>query len=156
MIYLGKITATLDEARELAQTKLLDFSGYQKLKEVIAAQGGNPAVLERFELLPNATGMREIASPRAGYVSAIEAESIGTASAMIGAGRDTKEDTIDPAVGVILEVKTGQKVDAGAVLCRLYYTNPERVEEAAQMVEDAFRISSTAPEERNLILEVVG
>ena len=156
MIYLGKITATLDEARELAQTKLLDFSGYQKLKEVIAAQGGNPTVLERFELLPNATGMREIASPRAGYVSAIEAESIGTASAMIGAGRDTKEDTIDPAVGVILEVKTGQKVDAGAVLCRLYYTNPERVEEAAQMVEDAFRISSTAPEERNLILEVVG
>ena len=89
-------------------------------------------------------------------MSAIEAEYIGLASSMIGAGRDTKEDAIDPAVGVILEVKIGQKVDAGAVLCRLYYTSEEHVEEAAQLVEDAFRISGTAPEERELILEVVG
>jgi pyrimidine-nucleoside phosphorylase len=156
MIYLGKIVPTLDDARELAQSKLLDGSGYQKFKEVIQAQGGNPQVLDRFELLPNATGVREIASPRAGYISAIEAELIGQASSSIGAGRDTKEDTIDPAVGVILEVKVGQKVDAGGVLCRLYYTKEDRVEEAAQMVEDAFRISATAPEERELILEVVG
>ena len=92
----------------------------------------------------------------AGYVSAIDAELIGQASAMIGAGRDTKEDAIDPAVGVILEVKVGQKIDAGGVLCRLYYTNEEHVDEAAQSVEDAFRISGTVPEERALILEVVG
>jgi len=156
MIYLGKISATLEEARELAQAKLLDGSGYRKFKEVIAAQGGNPQVLDRFELLPNATGAREIASPRAGYVSAIDAEYIGQASAMIGAGRDTKDDAIDPAVGVILEVKVGQKVDSGGVLCRLYYTQDEHVDEAAQLVEDAFRISSNAPENRELILEVVG
>src|SRR6202795_561289 len=156
MIYLGKITATLDEARELAQTKLLDGSGYRKLKDVIAAQGGNPQVLDRFELLPNATGAREISSPRAGYISVIDAEYIGQASSMIGAGRDTKEDSIDPAVGVILEVKVGQKVDAGGVLCRLYYTREDNVDEAAQLVEDAFRIASTAPESRELILEVVG
>ncbi len=155
MIFLAKITPTLDEARELAQQKLLDGSGYRKFKEVIEAQGGNPQVLDRFELLPNATGVREISSPRAGYVSAIAAEDIGMASAMIGAGRNTKEDTIDPAVGVILEVKVGQKVEAGAVLCRVYYTSDEHVEEASQQVEDAFRISSTPPEERELILEVV-
>jgi len=156
MIYLGKVTATLDEARELATRKLLDGSGYRKLKEVIAAQGGNPQVLDRFELLPNATGAREISSPRAGYISAIDAEYIGQASSMIGAGRDTKDDSIDPAVGVILEVKAGQKVDAGGVLCRLYYTREDNVEEAAQLVEDAFRISSAVPESRELILEVVG
>jgi pyrimidine-nucleoside phosphorylase len=156
MIHLGKLTATLDEARELAQKKLLDGSGYRKLKDVIAAQGGNPQVLDRFELLPNATGAREISSPRAGYISAIDAEYIGQASSMIGAGRDTKEDSIDPAVGVILEVKVGQKVDAGGVLCRLYYTREDNVDEAAQLVEDAFRIASTAPESRELILEVVG
>lgn len=156
MIFLGKVAPSLEEAREIAQTKLLDRSGYQKFKDVIAAQGGNPQVLDRFELLPNATGAREISSPRAGYVSVIDAEYIGQASAMIGAGRDMKEDSIDPAVGVILEVKVGQKVDAGGVLCRLYYTGEERVEEAAQLVEDAFRISATAPEERELILEVVG
>ena len=155
MIFLAKIVPTLDEGRELAQQKLLDGSGYRKFKEVIEAQGGNPQVLDRFELLPNATGVREIASPRAGYVSAIDAEDIGMASSMIGAGRNTKEDSIDPAVGVILEVKTGQKIEAGAVLCRLYYTREENLEEAAEQIEDAFRISATPPEERELILEVV-
>jgi pyrimidine-nucleoside phosphorylase/thymidine phosphorylase len=155
MIFLAKITTTLDEAREMAQQKLLDGSGYKKFKDVIEAQGGNPQVLDRFELLPNATGVREISSPRAGYISAIDAEGIGKASSMIGAGRNTKEDTIDPAVGVILEVKVGQKVEGGAVLCRLYYTGEEHVEEASQQIEDAFRISASAPEERELILEVV-
>ena len=113
-------------------------------------------MLDRFDLLPNASGAREILCPRPGYISAINAEDIGLASAMIGAGRDTKEDTIDPAVGVILEGKIGQKMDAGTVLCRIYHTSEDRLEEAAQLVEDAFRISAHAPDERNLILEVVG
>ena len=156
MIYLGKKAASLEEARRLAEEKLVDGSGYKKLKQVVAAQGGNPQALDKFELLPNATGMREVASPRGGYVSSINAEDIGAASNMIGAGRDKKEDSIDPAVGIILEVKAGEKVDAGSVLCRLYYTKEDRVEEAAEMVEDAFRISAQKPEERELILEVVG
>jgi len=155
MIYLGKVTSTLEEARELAQRKLLDGSGYRKLKEVIQAQGGNPAVLDRFELLPNATGVREILSPRAGFVSSVDAEDIGRAAMMIGAGRDSKDDVIDPAVGVILEVKPGQRVEADSVLCRLYYTKEDNVDEAAQLVEDAFRISNHPPEEYDLILEVV-
>jgi pyrimidine-nucleoside phosphorylase len=156
MIFLGKKTASLDDARRLAEKHLVDGSGYRKFKQVVAAQGGNAQALDKFELLPNATGMREITSPRGGYVSAINAEDIGVASNMIGAGRDKKEDTIDPAVGIILEVKTGEKVDAGSVLCRLYYTKEDRVEEAAEMVEDAFSLSPQKPDERELILEVVG
>lgn len=155
MIHLGKVAATLEEAREIAQRRLLDGSGYRKLKEVIQAQGGNPLVLDRFELLPNATGMREITSPRSGFVSSIDAEDIGRAAMMIGAGRDRKEDQIDPAVGVILEVKPGHRVEMDSVLCRLYYTREDHVEEAAQLVEDAFRISNQPPEEYDLILEVV-
>jgi pyrimidine-nucleoside phosphorylase len=156
MIHLGKKAATLEEARRIAEQHLVDGSAYRKFKQVVAAQGGNPLALDKFELLPNATGMREIVSPRAGYVSSINAEDIGVASNMIGAGRDKKEDAIDPAVGIILEVKTGEKVDAGSVLCRLYYTKEDRVEEAAEMVEDAFRISAQKPDDRELILEVVG
>lgn len=156
MIYLAKLTPTLDAAREVAQTKLLDGSGYRKLKEVIAAQGGNPQVLDRFDLLPNATGMREIVTTRGGYVSAIDAEEIGKAVMMIGGGRTSKEDVIDPAVGIILEVKSGEKVEAGAVLCRLYHTTETNLEEAAEIVEGAFRISSAPPEQRDIILEVVG
>lgn len=155
MIFLGRRTMTLDEARERAQNALLDGSGYRKLKEVIQAQGGEPRVLDHFDLLPNATGVREITSPRNGYISAVDAQSIGLAASMIGAGRDTKDDPIDPAVGVILEVKVGQKVDAGSVLCRIYYTKEDRLEDAANLVEDAFRLSTAPPDERELILEVV-
>jgi pyrimidine-nucleoside phosphorylase len=89
-------------------------------------------------------------------VSVIDAQYIGQASTMIGAGRDTKEDSIDLAVGVILEVKVGQKVEPGGVLCRIYHTKEDRLEEAAEMLEDAFRISANPPEERDIILEVVG
>ncbi len=156
MIYVSKVTSSLEEAREVAQAQLLEGAGYRKLKEVIEAQGGNAQVLDKFELLPNATGAREITSPRAGFVSAINAEDVGRAAAIIGAGRESKDDTIDPAVGVILEVKVGEKVEAGSVLCRLYYTGEGRLEEAAEVIEDAFRISSHPPEERELILEVVG
>jgi pyrimidine-nucleoside phosphorylase len=156
MIFLGKKAASLEEARQIAETKIVDGSAYKKFKQVVQAQGGNAQALDRFELLPNATGMREIAAPRAGYVSAIQAEDIGRASTMMGAGRNRKEDGIDPAVGVILEVKIGEKVDSGAVLCRLYYTREDGLDEAAEMVEDAFRISQTKPEPRELILEVIG
>ena len=155
MIHLGKKAATLDEARKIAEDKLMDGSAYAKFKAVVEAQGGNSQALDRFDLLPNATGMREVVTPRAGFVSAIMAEDIGRASQMMGAGRARKEDLIDPAVGVILEVKIGEKVEAGSVLCRLYYTSEEGLEEAAELVEDAFRISGNRPEERELILEVV-
>jgi pyrimidine-nucleoside phosphorylase len=75
---------------------------------------------------------------------------------MIGAGRNRKEDAVDPAVGVILEVKVGQRVDPGGVLARLYYTKEDGLDEAAELIEDAFRISTNTAEERALILEVVG
>src|SRR4029079_3642038 len=139
MIFLGKKSASLDEARQIAVKHLVDGSAYKKFKQAVQAQGGNPQALDKFELLPNATGMREITSPRAGYVAAIDAQDIGVASNMIGAGRDKKEDSIDPAVGIILEVKAGEKVDAGSVLCRISYTKGDRVEEAAGMGEDRFR-----------------
>lgn len=158
MIYLGKIDKTLDEARRRAEHLLITGEGYRKFKEVIAAQGGNPKVLDQFELLPNATDVREVACPRTGYISSIDAELIGRASTMIGAGRDTRDDSVDPAVGIILEGKIGQRMEAGSVLCRIYITqttNPERLEEAAELIEDAFRISQQSPESRNVILETV-
>src|SRR5690348_11292665 len=77
MIHLAKITPTLDDARHEAENKLADGSAFRKLQNVVQAQGGDPKSLDKFELLPNATGMREIASPRAGYVTAIDAEDIG-------------------------------------------------------------------------------
>lgn len=158
MIYLGKITPTLDEARRKAEELLISGAGYRKLKDVITAQGGNAKVLDQFELLPNATDVREVNCPRTGYISNIDAELVGRASTMIGAGRDKMDDAIDPAVGIILEGKIGQRMEAGSVLCRFYITqstDPERLDEAADLIEDAFRISQQPPDQRKVILETV-
>jgi pyrimidine-nucleoside phosphorylase/thymidine phosphorylase len=155
MIYLGKAAATLEEARERAAELLANGAALKKFQEVIAAQGGNPAVLDHFELLPNATGAQEILSPRAGYITKINAADIGHAASLLGAGRDTMDRAIDPAVGVILERKVGERVPAGSRLCTLYYTDETRVEDAAQLVEDAFHIAATPPEPRELVLEVI-
>jgi pyrimidine-nucleoside phosphorylase len=154
MIFLGKITPRWTKRARLAEDKLMDGSAYRKFKDVVEAQGGNPQALDRFELLPNATGVREF-SRRARVSSAPSRPKTSAGLADDRRGPRTQGRRIDPAVGVILEVKVGEKVDAGAVLCRLYYTGEENVDEAAELVEDAFRISGSAPEERELILEVV-
>jgi pyrimidine-nucleoside phosphorylase/thymidine phosphorylase len=155
MIHLANPSQPIDSARERAGELLASGEALAKLQQVIAAQGGNPEALNQFELLPNATGAREIISPRAGYVTRINAEDVGQASVLLGAGRDTMEKPIDPAVGIILERKVGEKVPAGGRLCTLYYTDETHLEEAAQLVEDAFHISANAAEPRELVLEVV-
>ncbi len=155
MIALGNKGQSLEGAREQAAQLLASGAALTKFQQVIAAQGGNPDVLTQFELLPNATGAREILSPRAGYVSRINAEDVGQAAALLGAGRDAMDGQIDPAVGVILERKVGEKVAAGGRLCTLYHTDETHLEEAAQLVEDAFHISAAAPEPRELVLEVI-
>jgi pyrimidine-nucleoside phosphorylase len=156
MIFQAKVTGTLEEARDLALTKLVDGSAYKKFKEVVTAQGGDARALDKFELLPNATGERVINAPRSGYVSAIDAEDIGRAAMMIGAGRSTKEDSVDPAVGVILDVKVGEKVEAGAPVARVYHTREDNLDEAVELAEGAFRYSAQPPDPRDIILEVVG
>src|SRR5712692_1538945 len=155
MINLANRSQNLDAAREEAGQILASGAAFTKFQQVIAAQGGNPDVLNQFELLPNASGAREILSPRAGFISRINAEDIGLASVMLGAGRDTMERQIDPAVGIILERKVGEKVPAGGRLCTLYHTDDTHLEEAAQLVEDAFHISGAPPDPRELVLEVV-
>ena len=114
-------------------------------------------MLDKFELLPNATGMREITSPRAGYVSAIDAEDIGLASNMIGAGRDT-QGRRDRSGRRRHPRSQGRREGGRRLACCAACTTPseDRVEEAAELVEDAFRISGQTPDERELILEVVG
>ena len=155
MIYLGKPARSIDSARDQAQQLLADGSALAKFRDVITAQEGNPDVLTQFELLPNASGEHIISSPRAGFISRINADDIGRAAVLLGAGRDNVDDTIDPAVGVILQCKVGDQVVEGSRLCALYYTEETRLQEAVLLVEDAFRLSSIQPEPRDLALDLV-
>lgn len=155
MIYLGESSRSIDSARDQAQQLLADGSAIQKFRDVIAAQGGDPEIVYRFDLLPNASGEQVVSSPRDGYISRINADDIGRAAAMLGAGRDNMEDPIDPAVGVILQSKVGDQVVAGQQLCALYYTDEANLPDAISLVEDAFRLSANPPETRDLILDLV-
>lgn len=155
MIYLGKGDFSIEQARALAQQCLTEGTAFALLQTVIAAQGGDANCLTDFSLLPNATGEKLITSPREGYISRINADDIGRAAAMLGAGRERMDQQIDPAVGIILQAKVGDMVQAGQGLCALYFTDDTHLAEAEQLVEDAFRLSSNPPEQRDLVLDLV-
>jgi pyrimidine-nucleoside phosphorylase len=155
MIYLGESNRSIDSARDQAQELLTDGSALAKFTTVIAAQGGDPEVLTDFQRLPNATGEQIITSPRTGFISRITADDIGQAACMLGAGRDSVDDDIDHAVGVVLQCKVGDQVTEGSRLCALYYTDETNLQEAIQLVEDAFRLSASQPEPRELALDLV-
>ena len=135
----------------------MDGSGYKKFKEVVEAQGGNPQVLDKFELLPNATGVREITSPRAGYVSVIDAEDIGVASNMIGAGRDT-QGRRDRSGGGRDSGSEGRREGGCRRACSAASTTPRKTtwKKPPTWWKTPSASPAQKPEERELILEVVG
>lgn len=155
MIFLADSTLSVESAREKAESVLADGSALAAFAGVIEAQGGDREVLENFEKLPNPGNAEVITSPRDGFVSRISAEDVGRAAVLLGAGRTSPDDTVDPAVGIVLEAKVGQQVLNGTRLCALYFNDDTHLEEAKELVEDAFRISFRQPEERNLVLDLI-
>jgi pyrimidine-nucleoside phosphorylase len=155
MICLAHPDRTLESAKEEAFQLLNDGKGLQKFRELIETQGGNPQVIDSFELLPNASAEFVISSPRAGYVSRISADDIGRAVALIGQKAGNTEGGLDAAVGIVLEHKVGDRINAGERLCTIYYNDDTNLEEASATVEDAFRISATAPDIHPLVYEVL-
>ncbi len=155
MIYLADPTISIEDARVRATAAVEDGSALQTLSKVIGAQGGNPDVLQDFAELPNPQGAVPVMSPREGFVSRINAQDIGRAAVMLGASAEGPQGKADPAVGVVLETKVGQQVFNGTRLCALYYNDESTLEEAQELVEDAFRISSNPPPARELVLDLI-
>lgn len=155
MIFLADTTISIESARDRAMSVIADGSALKALASVVGAQGGDAEALTDFEKLPLTKAAAPITSPRDGYISKINAADIGRAAVLLGAGRLEPEDEIDPAVGVVLEAKVGQQVLNGTRLCSLYYNDEANLEEAQQLVEDAFRISTKEPEPRDLVLDLI-
>lgn len=155
MVMVAHPDRTLDSAKDQMFKLLNDGSALAKFRQLIEVQGGNPAFIDNFELLPNASADFVVSSPRGGYVSRISADDIGRAVMLLGAGREKIDSEIDAAVGIVLEHKVGDRIQPGERLCTIYYNEETHLEEATQMVEDAFHISSTQPEARPLIYEVI-
>jgi pyrimidine-nucleoside phosphorylase len=123
----------------------------EKFRTMVRLQGGDPGITDDTSLLPAAEMQRDFPAPASGYISAVNAETIGKACIVLGAGRREVEDNIDHAVGVSGLVKIGQEVKEGDKLLTLHSNNPERAAEAEAMLANAFEISTDRPDEPELI-----
>jgi pyrimidine-nucleoside phosphorylase len=121
MIYLGKKAPTIEEARSLAEQALYNGKALSLFVEFVVAQGGDSCVSEQpEEVLPKANKVIQVLSPITGYISRIHGEKVGLAAMKSGAGRETKESSIDPSAGVVLYKKCGDKVEVGQCLAEIH------------------------------------
>ncbi len=153
MLVLGKAAATVDEGRAKIRAAIADGSGLEVFRRMIAAQGGNPAVVDDPGLLPQAPHVVEVRAPRAGFVASIHAEEVGHAAVDLGAGRCHKEDVIDPAVGFVLRKKVGDPVAQNEVLALAHVRDPESSRKSIERFAAAYVIAEQAPAPRPLVLE---
>jgi len=131
-------------------------AAFETMKRWIAAQGGNAAALEDFSLLPQAGTEHTVAAPRTGWLCHMDTQLVGEASAVLGAGRQKKEDAIDYAAGIVLKKKTGDFVRAGEPLAVLYTNTPASVAESERILLRSLAWGENAPEKPKLIYGVVG
>ncbi|MBM7555261.1 pyrimidine-nucleoside phosphorylase [Halanaerobacter jeridensis] len=155
MLQLSNVVETKEEAINKATTALNNGAALNKLKEMIANQGGNSEVVDDYQLLPQGENKLEIKAQQSGYVQKIKAKDVGLSAMLLGAGRATKEDEIDLAVGIELTKKVGDEVTAGSTLATLIYDSEEDLEEAKDKLNSAYQIGKEAPEENPLIYDVV-
>ena len=144
MLYLaGK--GSLEECRRMAEEAVASGAAYEKLKQMFAAQGGDVSVLDDPDKFQKAKFSRPLLAAESGYLVRMNTEMVGNASVCLGAGRITKEDTIDFAAGIVLHKKTGDKVEAGECLATLYADHDEKFAAAEEMFRAALTFGP-APE----------
>ena len=150
MLYLiGQGSRGVCRAR--AEKAIADGTAFAKLQEMVQAQGGDTAVLTDTAKFPQAPCRHEVRAERSGYITYMDTERCGLVSVELGAGRETKDSVIDPAAGIRLQKKYGDRVEAGDVLAVLYTSQPESIAAAERLYESAVIIGDAAPEKRPLI-----
>ena len=144
-----------ETARKRLEEALRSGRGLAKLKEMIAAQGGDARVCDDTSLLPQAPFVRDVLCPRDGYLSKVDAAALGLMARDLGAGRCRKEDPVDPAVGFVMKKRIGDPVRKGDVLCTLYMRREEDLDAAAGKALNAVRFSEEPCEKAKLIRALV-
>ena len=150
MLFLAE-KGSLDDCRKLAVQRIADGSALQKFRDMIAAQGGDPAVVNDYSIFPQASIQREIRAEESGYVSHMDTQNCGISAMLLGAGRATKEDSIDHAAGIILNIKPGEFVEKGQALAVLYTNDPNTLDSAEQQLRASIHLSSVKPQVQPLI-----
>ncbi|MGN7476544.1 pyrimidine-nucleoside phosphorylase [Solibacillus silvestris] len=154
MVVLGGKAETIVEARKMLEEVVANGAALDVLKKFIAAQGGDASVVDEPSRLPQAKFKFDVPAKQAGYIAKIEADDIGTAAMLLGAGRATKESEIDLAVGLVLRKKVGDKVEEGESLMTIH-ANTENVDTVLEKIYAHIYISSEKVEAPKLIEAII-
>ena len=150
----GEITE-LSEGIEKIDDVINSGLALSKLREFIIESGGNGDLVDDYSILPIAKNKMEVFSNKEGYVSKIKAEEVGKAAMIIGAGRATKEDEVDHAVGLKILKKVGDKIEKGEKIAEIYYNDAKNVENSKNMILDAYVLQNEKVLEPKAILEII-
>jgi pyrimidine-nucleoside phosphorylase len=147
-----------DEETALGKVReaLRSGAGVEKLRQIIARQGGDVRVVDDYGRLPKTPYVRSVEADRTGFLSRLDAERVGRASMALGAGRDRVDAIIDPAVGIVLRAKPGDEVRAGEAILDIHYATEATLDSARALIDEAVTIDERPPVSRPLILGRVG
>ncbi len=137
LLVLGEKASSLEAARKMAETSLSSGKSWEKFRALVAAQGGDVSCIDHPERLAQAKLMEEVKAERGGTIAGVHARLIGEASVAMGAGRAKKTDAIDHAVGIVVQVKVGDRVEAGQPLFTLHANSPESMVQTRKAVLEA-------------------
>ncbi len=154
MVVLGGKAKTIEEARKMLEEVVANGAALEVLKKFIAAQGGDASVVDEPSRLPQAKYVSEVVAKEAGYIAKIEADDIGTAAMLLGAGRATKESEIDLAVGLVLRKKVGEYVEAGESIVTVH-ANTENIDNVVEKIYAHIHLSKEPVEAPKLIEAII-
>src|SRR2546426_770822 len=155
MVTLAGVARSAGEGKDLLMKILDDGSALAKFAQLVDAQGGDRRVVDDSRRLPAAPVRIAVEAPSSGVVAAVDAQALGLAAMGLGAGRATKDDRVDPAVGVVLVRKVGDPVRDGEPLADVHAPDRARAAEAGRRIQAAYRIAARAPASRPLIHGVI-
>lgn len=155
LMYASCFNTTADLARPLVVDAIESGKALEKLKAMVKAQGGDVKYIEDTSLFETSKFVHEVKAPVSGYVKSMNAETVGIASVVLGAGREKKEDSIDFKAGITLVKKTCDKVEKGDTICILYTDLEEKIADAEKMILDAYTFGDEKPEDEKLIYEII-
>lgn len=153
MLVLAGVTESEDAARARVRAVLADGRALSTLRRTVAAQGGDPRVVDDPSLLPTASRTRTITADRDGYIAELHADELGRASSLLGAGRVRLDDAVDPAAGMLIERKPGEPVRAGDVVLELHYNDGARLADAEALARQAIVIADAPPPPVDLVID---
>jgi pyrimidine-nucleoside phosphorylase len=155
MLHLGGVSKTVAEGKQESAKLLASGKALERFRQMVELQGGDPRVVDDPKTLPQARHSQQVLSAKEGYIASLQCEQVGTACVILGGGRERKEDSVDPAVGIVLHRKVGDRVAAGEPIATIYYNSGSRVERAQQLLEESCGISDSPPSEKRLLIHRV-